>query len=131
MSKDRVVSPALAVRNGHVAQATLAAPSRRFVLISGTTAHHTGGMIRGVGGITAQTNQVNQDIKATVEVAGGALDYIAGVRYIADFGVIPAVRGEYFKKDRPAFAMVDVSSCINSRYLLKIAALEVVGADAL
>lgn len=128
MPKNEIVSPDLAVPNGHFAQATIAAPGR-LVFISGMTARNASGGVTGVGDITAQTHQVCQNLKAAIEAAGGTLDDIARVdvyvRTMADFEAIHAVRRQYFTGVAPASTMVEVSGFVTKEYLIEINAIGV------
>ncbi|QUQ63659.1 RidA family protein [Kutzneria sp. CA-103260] len=128
MPKNEIVSPALAVPNGHFAQATVAEPGR-LVFISGMTARNAEGGVTGVGDITAQTHQVCQNLKAAIEAAGGTLDDLARVdvyvRDINDFEAIHAVRRQYFTGSAPASTMVEVSGFVNKEYLIEINAIGV------
>ncbi len=128
MPKNEIVSPALAVPNGHFAQATTAAPGQ-LVFISGMTARNAEGGITGVGDITAQTHQVCQNLKAAIEAAGGTLDDIARVDVyvsdITDFDAIHAVRRQYFTGAVPASTMVEVSGFVKKEYLIEINAIGV------
>jgi reactive intermediate/imine deaminase len=127
MPKQEVVSPKLAVPNGHFAQATRAAGE--MVFISGMTARNAEGGVTGVGDVTAQTHQVIQNLQAAVEAAGGTLDDIARVdvyiRDMADFDAIHAVRRQYFTGVAPASTMVEVSGFTNPDYLIEINAIAV------
>ncbi|ROO83066.1 enamine deaminase RidA (YjgF/YER057c/UK114 family) [Actinocorallia herbida] len=131
MPKQEVVSPELAVPNGHFAQATVAKAAGRFVFISGMTARNASGGVTGVGDVSAQTHQVCQNLKAAVEAAGGTLDDIARVdvyvRNMEDFQAIHAVRRQYFTGVAPASTMVEVSKFVNKDYLIEINAIAVVG----
>src|SRR5262249_33853918 len=131
MPKQEVVSPDLAVPNGHFAQATTARAAGRIVFISGMTARGQDGAVTGVGDITAQTHQVCQNVKAAVEAAGGSLDDIARVavyvRNMEDFEAIPAVRRQYFTGVAPASTMVEVSKFTNKDYLIEMNAIAIVG----
>jgi 2-iminobutanoate/2-iminopropanoate deaminase len=130
MPKQEVVSPQLAVPNGHFAQATRA--RGELVFISGMTALNAEGGVTGVGDVTAQTHQVIQNLQAAVEAAGGTLDDIARVdvyiRDMADFDAIHAVRRQYFTGVAPASTMVEVSGFTNPDYLIEINAIAVLGA---
>jgi len=103
-AKKEIVSAALAVPNGHFAQATVATPGR-LVFISGMTARMRGGRHRRRGRHRADPS-VCQNLKAAIEAAGGTLDDIARVdvyvRDIADFDAIHAVRRQYFTGLAPA-----------------------------
>jgi 2-iminobutanoate/2-iminopropanoate deaminase len=128
MPKNEIVSPDLAVPNGHFAQATVAAPGR-LVFISGMTARNADGGVTGVGDITAQTHQVCRNLAAAIEAAGGTLDDIARVdvyvRDMADFEAVHAVRRQYFTGVAPASTMVEVSGFVKKDYLIEINAIGV------
>jgi 2-iminobutanoate/2-iminopropanoate deaminase len=132
MPKNEIISPELAVPNGHFAQATIAEAVGRLVFISGMTARNAKGGITGVGDITAQTHQVCQNLKAAIEAAGGTLDDIARVdvyvRNMEDFDAIHAVRRQYFTGVAPASTMVEVSKFVSKDYLLEINAIGVLSA---
>jgi enamine deaminase RidA (YjgF/YER057c/UK114 family) len=129
MPKTEIVSPALAVPNGHFAQATQARAEGRLVFISGMTARNATGDVTGVGDVGAQTHQVCQNLQAAVEAAGGTLDDIARVdvyvRNMEDFDAIHAVRRQYFTGVAPASTMVEVSKFVNKDYLIEINAIAV------
>lgn len=130
MPKTEIVSPDLAVPNGHFAQATSAPASGTLVFISGMTARTQDGGIAGIGDITEQTHQVCRNVQAAVEAAGGTLDDIARVdvfvRDIRDFDAIHAVRRQYFTGVAPASTMVEVSKFVSPQYLIEISAIAVV-----
>jgi 2-iminobutanoate/2-iminopropanoate deaminase len=132
MPKNEIISPELAVPNGHFAQATIAEAVGRLVFISGMTARNAQGGITGVGDITAQTHQVCQNLKAAIEAAGGTLDDIARVdvyvRNMEDFDAIHAVRRQYFTGVAPASTMVEVSKFVSKDYLIEINAIGVLSA---
>jgi enamine deaminase RidA (YjgF/YER057c/UK114 family) len=132
MPKTEIISPQLAVPNGHFAQATAAEATGRLVFISGMTARNAEGGITGVGDITAQTHQVCQNLKAAIEAAGGTLDDIARVdvyvRNMEDFAAIHAVRRQYFTGVAPASTMVEVSKFVSKDYLIEINAIGVLTA---
>jgi reactive intermediate/imine deaminase len=129
MPKTEIVSPALAVPNGHFAQATQARAEGRLVFISGMTARNATGGVTGVGDVSAQTHQVCQNLQAAVEAAGGTLDDIARVdvyvRNMEDFDAIHEVRRQYFTGVAPASTMVEVSKFVNKDYLIEINAIAV------
>jgi 2-iminobutanoate/2-iminopropanoate deaminase len=130
MPKQEIVSPELAVPNGHFAQATIAEARGRLLFISGMTARNKDGGITGVGDIAAQTHQVCQNLQAAVEAAGGTLDDIARVdayvRNMEDFQAIHDVRRKYFTGVPPASTMIEVSKFVNKDYLIEINAIAVI-----
>lgn len=130
MPKQEVVSPELAVPNGHFAQATVAEASGRLLFISGMTARNASGGVTGVGDVSEQTHQVCQNLRAAVKAAGGTLDDIARVdvyvRNMEDFDAIHAVRRQYFTGVAPASTMVEVSKFVHKDYLIEINAIAVI-----
>jgi 2-iminobutanoate/2-iminopropanoate deaminase len=130
MPKQEVVSPVLAVPNGHFAQATVAEAAGRLLFISGMTARNAAGGVTGVGDISTQTHQVCQNLQAAVVAAGGTLDDIARVdvyvRNMEDFDAIHEVRRQYFTGVAPASTMVEVSKFVNKDYLIEINAIAVI-----
>lgn len=130
MPKQEIVSPALAVPNGHFAQATSAPAAGRLVFISGMTARNQAGGVTGVGDITAQTHQVCQNLQAAIEAAGGTLEDIVRVDvYVSDirhFDAIHEVRRQYFTGVAPASTMVEVAKFVSPHYLIEINAIAVV-----
>ena len=130
MPKQEIVSPALAVPNGHFAQATSAPTTGRLVFISGMTARNQAGGVTGIGDITAQTHQVCQNLQAAIEAAGGTLEDIVRVDvYVSDirhFDAIHEVRRQYFTGVAPASTMVEVAKFVSPHYLIEINAIAVV-----
>ena len=71
MPKQQIVSPELAVPNGHFAQATQVEARGRMVFVSGMTARNRDGGVTGVGDVTAQTHQVCQNLRAAMRPPAG------------------------------------------------------------
>jgi reactive intermediate/imine deaminase len=130
VSKQALVSPQLATPKGHFSQATVADARGRLLFISGMTALNNDGGVTGVGDITAQTDQVCQNLKAAVEAAGGTMEDIVRVdvfvRNVEDFEAIHTVRRQYFTGAPPASTMVEVSKLVNKDYLIEINAIAVI-----
>ncbi|MEH1015581.1 RidA family protein [Micromonospora sp. CPCC 206060] len=130
MPKQQIVSPELAVPNGHFAQATQIRARGRMVFVSGMTARNREGGVTGVGDITAQTHQVCQNLRAAMKAAGGSLEDIVRVdvyvRNMEDFNAIHEVRRQYFTGEPPASTMVEVSKFVNKDYLIEINAIGVI-----
>jgi 2-iminobutanoate/2-iminopropanoate deaminase len=123
---DRVRAP-----SGHFSQAIEADAKGRLVFISGMTARRSDGTIAGVGDIEAQTRQVCENIKSTLEAAGGTMDDVCRVdvfvRNIEHFERIHKIRREYFKAPAPASTMVEVTKMVHPDYLIEINAIAVLG----
>lgn len=110
-------------------QAVVTEPGK-LIFISGITARDIEGNVVGVGDITAQTRQVMELMKLTVEAAGGTMADIAQVtvfvRDVGHFDEIHAVRREYFPNDPPASTLVQIVSTVDSRSLIEMNAIAVV-----
>jgi 2-iminobutanoate/2-iminopropanoate deaminase len=130
MPKHEISIDALRKPIGNFSQATVVEAKGRLIFVSGMTARRPDGSIAGVGDITAQTQQVCENIKAAVEAAGGTLDHVCRVdvyvRNMEHFEAIHAVRREYFKPPLPASTMVEVTKMVSPDYLIEINAIAVV-----
>ncbi|MCX7265472.1 MAG: RidA family protein [Betaproteobacteria bacterium] len=129
MTKKQIISPLLAVPNGHFSQATTIQAKGTLVFISGMTARQKDGSIAGIGNVEAQTRQVCENLKAAVEQAGGTLQDICRVdvyvRNMEHFSTIHKVRMEYFHPPLPASTMVEVTKMTSPDYLIEINAIAV------
>jgi 2-iminobutanoate/2-iminopropanoate deaminase len=130
MPKTQIVSPEISQPSGHFSQATMIEARGRFVFISGMTARRADGTIAGIGDIEAQTRQVCENVKSTVEQAGGTMDDICRVdiyvRNMEHFDQIHKVRREYFKPPAPASTMVEVCKMTSPEYLIEMSATAVI-----
>ena len=130
MPKTQIVSPKLRQPSGHFSHATMIEARGRLVFISGMTARRADGTIAGIGDIEAQTRQVCENVKSTVEQAGGNLDDICRVdvfvRNMEHFDQIHKVRREYFKPPAPASTMVEVCKMTSPEYLIEMSAIAVI-----
>lgn len=128
--KKQITSPLLAAPNGHFSQATAIEAKGRIVFISGMTARTQDGTVAGIGDVSVQTRQVCENLKASVEAAGGTLSDICRVdvyvRNIEHFGAIHKVRREYFPDPSPASTMVEVAKMVSPDYLIEISAIAVI-----
>ena len=108
--------------------AVLSGPGR-LLFLSGLTARRPDGTVIGEGDISAQTEQVCENMGAACLAAGGSLADIASVTVyvcdIASFASVHAVRARYFPTDPPASAMVEVSRLVDPRCLIEISAIAV------
>ena len=129
MPKKNLISPELATPNGHFAQMSVTEARGRLLFISGMTARRKDGTIAGVGDVAEQTRQVCENIKASVEAAGGTMDDICRVdvyvRNMEHFQAIHTVRREYFKGEPPASTMVEVTKMVSPDYLIEMNAIAV------
>jgi len=130
MAQPKSVVPVtgLAKPGGVWSTVTIAAPGR-LVFVSGLLAKDATGEIVGPGDISAQTEQVCQNLKQAMSCAGGSLDDIVRVdvycKDISQFKEIHAVRARYFPKDPPASTMVQVTEFTDRRALIEINAIAV------
>ena len=130
MTKPKSVVPVtgLSKPSGVWSTVTVAAPGR-LVFVSGLLAKDENGQIVGPGDITAQTEQVCQNLKQALSCAGATLDDIVRVdvycKDISKFKEIHAVRARHFPKDPPASTMVQVTEFTDSKALIEINAIAV------
>jgi 2-iminobutanoate/2-iminopropanoate deaminase len=132
MPKIQISSPKLRQPNGVFSQAVGIEATGRFVFISGMTARRADGSIAGIGDVAEQTRQVCENLKAAVEVAGGAMDDICRVdvyvRNMEHFDAIHKVRAQYFRAPLPASTMVEINKMTSPDYLIEINAIAVLPA---
>jgi len=130
MPKQQITSAKIRQPSGHFSQATMIEVRGRLVFISGMTARRPDGTVAGIGDIEAQTRQVCENLKASIEAAGGTMDDICRVdvyvRNMEHFDQIHKVRREYFAAPAPASTMVEVTKMTSPDYLIEINAIAVV-----
>lgn len=131
MKGKEVVSPeGLSTPFGVWSHAISVVPAR-LLFVSGLTARDENGDVVGVGDVAAQTRRILENLKRTVEAAGGTMGDVASVtvfvRDVDDFAGIHAVRREFFPEDPPASTMVEVSSLVDERCLIEINAIAALG----
>jgi 2-iminobutanoate/2-iminopropanoate deaminase len=111
--------------------AILCSDVRRTLYISGLTSRDSSGAVVGEGDYAAQTRQICENLKATVETAGGSLSDIVSVTVfvidIEQFDAIHRVRKEYFPKNPPASTMVQVTRLVEKKCLIEINAIAAIG----
>jgi 2-iminobutanoate/2-iminopropanoate deaminase len=107
------------------------APAGRTIYVSGQVSMDAEGNVVGEGDIKRQTEKVLEHVKTVVEEAGGGMDDIVKVTvFITDMGLydeIHEIRRRYFEEPYPASSMVEVSALIDSRLLIEIEAVAVIG----
>lgn len=123
-----VIKPkALPIAFGVWSPAILSSGSRRTLYVSGLTARDPAGNVVGEGDYRAQTRQVCENLKATLEAVGGSLKDIVSVTVYAcdveQFAAIHEVRRGYFPEDPPASTMVQISRLVDKRCLIEINAV--------
>ena len=130
MAKQVIVPSALPKPFGVWSPAILCSGSRRTLYISGLTSRDASGAVVGEGDYAAQTRQICENLKATVEAAGGSLsDLVSVTVFVVDieqFDAIHRVRREYFPKEPPASTMVQVSRLVEKKCLIEINAIAVI-----
>ena len=131
MSKKEIKSPHLyEPPGGGVFSSAVEVHTGRTIYVSGLTSRDKSGAVVGEGDITAQTEQVMQNLRWVLEAAGATMDDIVKVtvfiRDMEDFGKIHAVRRKYFTKPFPASSMVEVSRLVDKKLLIEIEAVAVV-----
>jgi enamine deaminase RidA (YjgF/YER057c/UK114 family) len=101
----------------------------RMVFLSGFTSRDETGNVICEGDIRGQTRQVCENLKKTIEAAGGTLKDLVSVcvfvKNIKNFDDIHAIRREYFPVDPPSSTMVEVTGLVDPRMLIEINAIAV------
>ncbi len=128
MSIKKIIQPENAAKPGGVwSTAVVVTQPGRIVFVSGLTAKNENGEVVCVGDISGQTRQVCENLRATLEAAGGSLKDIVSVtvfvRDIKHFDAIHAVRREYFPSEPPASTMVEVTRLVHEDMLIEINAV--------
>jgi 2-iminobutanoate/2-iminopropanoate deaminase len=129
MTKKIPIHPAKLPKPFGVWTPVIACEPGRMVFISGLTARAPDGHVVGIDDYEAQTRQVCENLKASIEAAGGTLADIMSVTVfvvgMAEFKAIHAVRKEYFPIDPPASTMLQVSGLVDPLCLIEINAIGV------
>jgi enamine deaminase RidA (YjgF/YER057c/UK114 family) len=128
MRLKEALQPATVAKPGGVwSPAVVVTRPGRLVFLSGFTARDKNGTIVSVGDIRGQTRQVCENLRATMQAAGGDLKDIVSVtvfvRSVKDFSAIHEVRREYFPSEPPASTMVEVTGLVDDRLLIEINAV--------
>jgi reactive intermediate/imine deaminase len=127
MAKQQIQSGRAAKPSAHYSQAVAIEAKGRLVFVSGMTARRADGTIAGIGDIEAQTRQVCENIKETLEAAGARMDEVCRIdvylRNIGDRERFNKVRQQYWPSNPPASTLVEVSKLVSPEYLVEITAI--------
>jgi 2-iminobutanoate/2-iminopropanoate deaminase len=127
MARKTVVPVPGISKPGGVWSTAVIVEAKRLLFISGLLARDENGNLVGAGDVSAQTRQVCENLKRSVEAAGGTLeDFVRVDVYITDmahFDAIHAVRRTYFPKDPPASTMVEIKRFTHPDALIEINAI--------
>ena len=85
----------------------------KTVYVSGQGAQDAQGKLVGRGDVVAQTRQVLDNMKTALAAAGGTLDDVTKVtvylKNVDDRPKVNEVRKEYFKDNKPASTLIEIS----------------------
>jgi 2-iminobutanoate/2-iminopropanoate deaminase len=128
MSLKKVVHPGNVAKPAGVwSPAIVVTQPGRLVFLSGFTARNEKGEVVHVGDIRGQTRLVCENLKATVEAAGGSLaDLVSVTVFVTDieeFDAIHEIRRQYFPNEPPASTMVEVTRLVHKDMLIEINAV--------
>ena len=101
----------------------------KTIYVSGCGASDADGKLVGRGDITAQTRKTLDNMKIALAAAGGTLDDVVKVTvYLADVNdrqKVNEVRKEYFKDNKPASTLIEISKFALDGMLIEIEAIAV------
>jgi reactive intermediate/imine deaminase len=121
-----VRAPGLSEPISHYSDAVVAG---KTVYVSGQGAFDAAGNLVGAGDVVAQTRQVLENMKIALAAAGATLDDVVKVTvYLKDRDHRPRVneiRKEYFKANKPASTLVEISRFAIEGMLVEIEAIAV------
>lgn len=121
-----VRAPGLSEPISHYSDAVVAG---RTVYVSGQGSVDARGALVGANDVRAQTRQVLENLKVALVAAGATLDDVVKVTvFLAnrdDRPTVNEVRAEYFKANKPASTLVEVSRFAIEGMLVEIEAIAV------
>ena len=128
MALKQVVHPGQVAKPAGVwSPAILVTHPGKLLFISGLTSRDATGVVLHRGDIRAQTRMICENLKATVEAAGGTLqDLVSVTVFVTDimqFDAIHEVRRQYFASEPPASTMVEVTRLVHADMLIEINAV--------
>ena len=100
-----------------------------LIFVSGSVGRNLSGKMAGDGGITAQTRQTLENIKAVLAEASATLDNVVKVTVfltdVNDYAAMNEVRAEYFPDpgNRPASSSFIVAGLVSPEYKVEIEAV--------
>ena len=101
----------------------------KTIYVSGCGASDENGTLVGRGDVTAQTRKTLDNMKIALAAAGGTLDDVVKVTvYLADVNdrqKVNEVRKEYFKDNKPASTLIEISKFALDGMLVEIEAIAV------
>ena len=101
----------------------------KTIYVSGCGASDEAGKLVGRGDVTAQTRKTLDNMKIALAAAGGTLDDVVKVTvYLADVNdrqKVNEVRKEYFKDNKPASTLIQISRFAIDGMLIEIEAVAV------
>jgi 2-iminobutanoate/2-iminopropanoate deaminase len=101
----------------------------KTVYVSGQGAQDAQGKLVGRGDVVAQTRQVLDNMKIALAAAGGTLDDVTKVtvylKNVDDRPKVNEVRKEYFKDNKPASTLIEISRFAIDGMLVEIEAVAV------
>lgn len=105
-------------------------PPGKLVFCAGQVALDSDGEIVGAGDIVAQTRQVMENLRVSLEAAGATFaDVVKVVNYITDVGLfaqMAEVRKEFLPEPHPVSTLVEVPALMFPELLIEIEAVAVV-----
>ena len=105
-----------------------------FIAVGGTAPIGSDGETVAPGDAAGQARRCIEIIKAALEEAGASLDDVVRTRVllkrIEDWEAVAKVRGEYFKAIRPVDTIMQITTFINSEWLVEIEADAVIDHDS-
>ena len=128
MTLKKVVQPGNVAKPAGVwSPAIVVTQPGKLVFLSGFTARNDKGEVVHPGDMREQTRLVCENLKATVEAAGGSLKDIVSVTVfvtdIEQFDTIHEVRRQYFPTEPPSSTMVEVTRLVHKDMLIEINAV--------
>jgi reactive intermediate/imine deaminase len=122
-----VRAPGLSEPISHYSDAVRAGTT---VYVSGQASLDAAGRLVGRGDVAAQTRQVLENLKLTLEAAGATLDDVVKVtvylKDVADRPAVNEVRRAYFGANRPASTLIGIDQFAIDGMLVEIDAVAVV-----